>query len=153
MNRLPPKGGRDRESLRTAALISLVKSSQQLFSPLLRELVTDFHCFLFSHQEKSEDDSSRGKTQYSAQSGRIVPSSSKSYQRRSRPGGPVPPQHLQDQELMVPGEETPGPPKIKLHSWKCVIRGLEQNVSPHLRDAPHIKSSLPLILSCTLPCC
>ncbi|XP_076616818.1 protein TBATA [Chaetodon auriga] len=52
-------------------------------------------------QEQPEEAFVRPKTQYSAETGRIIPPSSKSYQRRSHSQRLVYPQPFHDQELMV----------------------------------------------------
>ncbi|CAJ1080303.1 protein TBATA [Xyrichtys novacula] len=52
-------------------------------------------------EEQPEGEVVRRQTQYSAETGRIIPPSSKSYQRRSHSQRLMYPQPLQDQELMV----------------------------------------------------
>ncbi|XP_041819304.1 protein TBATA [Chelmon rostratus] len=52
-------------------------------------------------QEQPEEEFVRRKTQYSAETGRIIPPSTKSYQRRSHSQRLVYPQPFHDQELMV----------------------------------------------------
>ncbi|XP_070708347.1 protein TBATA [Pempheris klunzingeri] len=52
-------------------------------------------------EDQPEEESAHRKTQYSAETGRIVPPSSKSYQRRAHPQRLVYSQPLRDQELMV----------------------------------------------------
>ncbi|XP_051274435.1 protein TBATA [Dicentrarchus labrax] len=52
-------------------------------------------------EEQPEEEFACRKTQYSAETGRIIPPSSKSYQRRSHSQGLMYPQPFHDQELMV----------------------------------------------------
>ncbi|KAF7648467.1 hypothetical protein LDENG_00156600 [Lucifuga dentata] len=51
--------------------------------------------------DRPEEEGVRRKTQYSAQTGRIIPPSTKSHHRRSLSQGPLYPQPFYDQELMV----------------------------------------------------
>lgn len=71
----------------------------------LKELAAKITMSSQPQQEKKEEQPEgeliRRKTQYSAQTGRIIPPSSKSYQRRSHSQPSTFPQILHDQELMV----------------------------------------------------
>ncbi|XP_075884306.1 protein TBATA isoform X2 [Nelusetta ayraudi] len=85
------------------------KSKSALFSEAWRDELKDLAARVnrsSQAQEKKQEENSEGgyafrKTQYSAETGRLIPPSSKSYQRRSCASGLVPPQPFQDQELMV----------------------------------------------------
>nr|XP_046234289.1 protein TBATA [Scatophagus argus] len=85
------------------------KSKSALFSEAwrdeLKELAAKVRLSSQAQKDKNEEqpteEFARRKTQYSAETGRIVPPSSKSYQRRSYSQRLVNPQPLHDQELMV----------------------------------------------------
>lgn len=62
---------------------------------------THEHDFVNVFQVQPEEEFVRRKTQYSAETGRIVPPSTNSYQRRSHSQRLMYPQPFQDQELMV----------------------------------------------------
>lgn len=55
----------------------------------------------FAFQEKLGEEFIHRKTQYSAETGRIIPQPFKSYQHKSHSQGPVYPQPFHAQELMV----------------------------------------------------
>ncbi|XP_029700429.1 protein TBATA [Takifugu rubripes] len=71
----------------------------------LKELAAKVHLSAQEQKDKKEDQPEglfgRRKTQYSAQTGRLIPPSSKSSQRVSRSQQHIYPQPLHDQELMV----------------------------------------------------
>ncbi|KAM7370699.1 hypothetical protein PAMP_010225 [Pampus punctatissimus] len=71
----------------------------------LKELAAKVNLSSHAQNDKKEDQTEeefvRRKTQYSAETGRIIPPSTKSYQRRSHSQRLVYPQPFHDQELMV----------------------------------------------------
>uniref|UniRef100_A0A3B5JYK6 Thymus, brain and testes associated n=1 Tax=Takifugu rubripes TaxID=31033 RepID=A0A3B5JYK6_TAKRU len=69
----------------------------------LKELAAKVHLSAQEQKDKKEPEGlfGRRKTQYSAQTGRLIPPSSKSSQRVSRSQQHIYPQPLHDQELMV----------------------------------------------------
>lgn len=72
----------------------------------------------------SEGDYIRGKTQYSAETGRIIPPSSKHQRSRSCPSSLLAPQPLQDQELMVNKIRIKNK-NYSVHSrWKFTLRNV-----------------------------
>ncbi|XP_044034025.1 protein TBATA isoform X2 [Siniperca chuatsi] len=89
--------------------VSSNKIKSALFSEAwrdeLKELVTKVSVSFQAQKDKKEgqpeEEVVRRKTQYSAETGRIIPAASKSYQRRSHSQRLVYPQPFHDQELMV----------------------------------------------------
>ncbi|XP_020505667.2 protein TBATA [Labrus bergylta] len=89
--------------------VSVNKDRSALFSEAwrdeLKELATKVTLSSQTQKDKKEDQPEEElvcrKTQYSSETGRIIPPSSKSYQRRSHFQRGVYPQPLHDQELMV----------------------------------------------------
>ncbi|XP_038590953.1 protein TBATA [Micropterus salmoides] len=85
------------------------KNKSALFSEAwrdeLKELVTKVSVSSQEQKDKKEDNPEeefvRRKTQYSAETGRIIPPATKSYQRRSHSQRQAYPQPFHDQELMV----------------------------------------------------
>ncbi|XP_040885194.1 protein TBATA [Toxotes jaculatrix] len=85
------------------------KNKSALFSEAWRDELKEFAAKIsFSSQaqkdkkeDQPEDEFVRRKTQYSAETGRIIPPSSKSYQRRSHSQRLIYPQPFHDQEFMV----------------------------------------------------
>ncbi|XP_074519803.1 protein TBATA [Halichoeres trimaculatus] len=86
--------------------ISNNKKKSALFSEAWKDELKDLaakvaFCSQAQKEKKEEEELVRRKTQYSADTGRIIPPSSRSYQRRSHPQRLMYPQPLHDQELMV----------------------------------------------------
>ncbi|XP_034564328.1 protein TBATA [Notolabrus celidotus] len=89
--------------------ISSNKNKSALFSEAWKDELKDFAAKVTlcsqAQKEKKEDQPEeeviRRTTQYSAETGRIIPPSSKAYQRRSYSQRQMYPQPLHDQELMV----------------------------------------------------
>ncbi|CAK6956723.1 protein TBATA [Scomber scombrus] len=89
--------------------VSSDKHKSALFSEAwrdeLKELAAKVSLSSQARKDKKEDQTEeefvRRKTQYSAQTGRLIPPSTKSHQRRSHSQRLVYPQPLHDQELMV----------------------------------------------------
>uniref|UniRef100_A0A3Q1JFW7 Uncharacterized protein n=1 Tax=Anabas testudineus TaxID=64144 RepID=A0A3Q1JFW7_ANATE len=83
--------------------VSSIKNKSALFSEAwrdeLKELAAKVN--LSSQAQKENKEVFRRKTQYSAETGRIIPPSTKSYQRRSVSQRMAYPQPFHDQELMV----------------------------------------------------
>ncbi|TMS22279.1 Protein TBATA [Larimichthys crocea] len=88
--------------------VSTSKSKSALFSEAWREELKELAAKVSlpseaqkDKKEQPEEEFVRRKTQYSAETGRIIPPSSKSYQRRSHSQRLLYPQPFHDQELMV----------------------------------------------------